>query len=105
MSLANSDGRFHEHESGLLVPDQEETLLEREVITKAEWKLVSRAINDVCAPHNLKFLWQCNDKRCLKHRVCPECNVAHGAFMKRVRTANGYYLQCAHRKLVFDPEI
>ncbi len=68
----------------------------REVITQAQWKHVNRAITEVCIPFNLKFVWMCNDERCTKQ---------HGEMMKRVRTAHGFYLECGHRRLVYDPKV
>lgn len=92
--------------SGLLVPKTDlPVVLKHEVITAAQWKLVSRAVKDVCAPHNIRFAWMCNDAACMQHRVCPECGISHSSIMKRTRTPNGFTLSCSHRKITYNPDL
>lgn len=82
--------------NGLLVPEVHSRI--REVITDDEWRLLTRGINAVCRPHNMRFMWVCNDQRCNKpeHRM---------GLMERHRTANGVYFRCGHRDLVYNPDV
>lgn len=93
MGLAKSSAPigFRENTDGLLVPGDLPRL--REVITSEEWKYVRLAIEHVCAPRNLRFVWMCNDAHC------------SDKIMKRLRTADGFKLQCAHRELVVSKDI
>lgn len=77
--------------SGLIVP--EDLSRTRQVITKAQWKTITRAIDQVCKPFNMRFVWQCN------YEKCPD------RIMQRRRTANGFVLYCGCHEYIYDPAI
>lgn len=93
MEPTNLPSGYRPNPSGLIVPDEVSRI--REVVTAEEWALVSRVVDKVCRPRNMKFVWLCNDAKCQGDQK----------IMRRVRTANGWYLECGHRRIVYDPLI
>lgn len=76
--------------SGLIVP--EALSRTREVVSEDEWRLLTRCTT-AFKHYNLRFVFVCN-----------QCASPDTPFMKRIRTAYGFILQCPHRDLVFQPE-
>lgn len=77
--------------SGLLVPA--ELGRKREVCLQEQWKYVTRAIEQFCAPFNFRFMLLCNNPK------CPDPTV------KRKRQPDGYLFQCGCREVVVSDQI
>lgn len=78
---------FHEHASGLLVPD--EVARVREAWTRDEWKVLERATKLLKA-RRIQIFLRCDEPACQK------------APMTRVRSADGgITLRCEHKDRVF----
>lgn len=78
--------------SGLIVP--EALSRGRQVITKDEWRTLSRAIERVLGPRQLKFLFFCDLKGCSDPQVT------------RVRQpGGGFVLRCGCTDRVYTPGI
>lgn len=101
--LSSLPDGYSDDPSGLVLPSSISTRI-REVITAEEWRLVTRTINTVCAPHNLRFAWLCNDPRC-SERKCPTCGKPTASAMRRIRTVDGFLLRCDHRELIYSPSV
>src|SRR5205807_1921718 len=82
---------FRAHASGLIVPEALSRI--REVITKDEWKALSKAIQKVLGPRRIKFLFFCDHEGCSAPRV------------ERIRTADGFVLRCGCRDRVYSPSV
>lgn len=76
--------------SGLIVPEALSRV--RETVAESEWMLLTRCAK-AFSHYNLRFVFVCN-----------KCASPEAPFMKRIRTAHGFILQCPHRDLVFSPD-
>lgn len=71
-------------ESGLILPD--ELSRERQVWTKGEWRLLSRA-TEMLSAHGIDLLLQCKNERCRKQPLAPSW-LPDGSFQLRCEHAD-----------------